>query len=268
MKYLKKYKLFESLVDKKIELLEDLALELKDAGLQVEIINGSHLHLLRDPRLHIHTNSRYADDYKKFIIMRVTDDNEKFNADLYYTNTIREFIETLKSYGMKPRSMSGGNHFAVFKFDKWGHMTNSPVIRESNNDIEFSDEVNEISDDIEDILLELSDNGILTNCDFVEGKVKSNGIWQPDWFFMITIEKSLNSDDNSVETTNSLFTWLTFNEVYDTLQRISDYLESTNWRKISVNVNGENQGSLKDFLTKNSDYQFYGLTLYVSRYFI
>lgn len=131
MKKLITYKLFESLVDKKIQLLKDLALELQDVGLQVEVINGSHSYLLRDPRVSIHTGTRYTDDYKKFIIMKVTDDNERFDTDLYNTDTIQDFIETLKSYGMTPRSMSGGRHFSVFKFDKHGSMTNSPIVRES-----------------------------------------------------------------------------------------------------------------------------------------
>jgi hypothetical protein len=131
MRHLETYKIFESLVDKKIQLLKDLAIELQDAGLQVEVINGSHSHLLRDPRVSIHTGSRYTNDYKKFIVMKVTDDDNKFNADLYFTDTIQDFIETLKSYGMNPRGMSGGNHFTVFKFDKHGSMTNSPIVRES-----------------------------------------------------------------------------------------------------------------------------------------
>lgn len=119
----------------KIQLLEDLSLELKDAGLQVEIFNGTNTHLIRDPRIHIHTNSRYTQDYnsskgKKYIIMGITDDNNLFNADLYFTDTIQDFIETLKSYGMTPRSMSGGNHFAVFKFDKWSKMTKSTYLYE------------------------------------------------------------------------------------------------------------------------------------------
>jgi hypothetical protein len=131
MKRIKTYKLFESMVDEKIQLLEDLSLELKDAGLQVEIFNGTNTHLIRDPRIHIHTNSRYTQDYKKYIIMSIKDDNNLFNADLYYTDTIQDFIETLKSYGMTPRSMSGGNRFVLFKFDKWGKMTKSTYLYES-----------------------------------------------------------------------------------------------------------------------------------------
>lgn len=170
MKHLKTYKIFESLVDKKIQLLKDLSIDLQDAGLQVEVINGSHSYLLRDPRISIHTGSRYTDDFKKFIIMRITDDDNKFNADLYFTDTIQDFIETLKSYGMNPRSMSGGNHFAVLKFDKHGHMTNSPIVRESaKTEImkhkyskEVLDECDSIIADIEDMVLEIKDAGLFT----------------------------------------------------------------------------------------------------------
>jgi hypothetical protein len=129
MKYISEYKIFESMVDRKIQLLEDLALELKDAGLQVDIINGKDHHLLRDPRISIHTTQRYTNDLNRYIVMRVTDDNNVFNADLYYTDTMQDFIETLKSFGMNPRSMSGGNHFAIFKFNKWGGMTDSTYLK-------------------------------------------------------------------------------------------------------------------------------------------
>jgi len=137
MKYLKSYNsLFESKIDKKIQLLQDLAYDLQDEGLQVEIINGSHTHLLRDPRVSMHTGSRYTDDYKKFIIMTVMDPDNKFSTDLFNTDIIDEFKERLKSYGMNPRGMSGGRNFCVFKFDKWSKMTDSSAIGEA---IKFSD---------------------------------------------------------------------------------------------------------------------------------
>jgi hypothetical protein len=137
MKYLKKYKLFESLVDKKIQLLKDLALELQDAGLQVEVVNGSKI-----------TDMSYYDN-KNFIVMKVTDDNNRYNADLYFTDTIQDFIETLKSYGMNPRSMSFNP--ILFKFDKHGRMTNSPIIRESNSNKEVLNNIEEIFHEIQDI---------------------------------------------------------------------------------------------------------------------
>lgn len=158
MKYLKKYKLFESLVDKKIQLLKDLSLELQDAGLQVEVINGSHSYLLRDPRL----STRWSSDHKIFIVMKITDDNERFDTDLYNTEIIDDFKETLKSYGMNPRGMSGGRNFCVFKFDKHGSMTNSPIIRESNSN-------KEVLNNIEEIFREISDLGF--NVEYNRGGV-------------------------------------------------------------------------------------------------
>lgn len=118
MKNIKSFKIFESLVDDKIQLLQDLSYELKDVGLQVEIINGSNAHLLK-PVIWEDNKDR------KYIIMRITDDKELFNTDLLFTDTMQDFIETLKSYGMNPRGMSGGRNFAVIKFDKWGKMTGS-----------------------------------------------------------------------------------------------------------------------------------------------
>lgn len=164
MKYLKGFNsLNESSVriysvDKKIELLKDLSLELEDNGLTVDVINGSNTHLLRDPRIAIHTGSRYSDDYKKSIVMYINDDENKFDTDLYNSEIIQEFIETLKSYGMNPRSMSGGRNFCVLKFDKWGSMTNSSYIKESDN-------YNDIIEDLNDIALDITDDGFILKVD-------------------------------------------------------------------------------------------------------
>jgi hypothetical protein len=119
----------ESKVDDKIQLLKDLSLDLQDEGLKIDIFNGKDWHLIRDPRVAIHTGARYSNDLKKSIVMIIEDEYNKFNTDLYYTDIIQDFIETLKSYGMEPRTMNGGRNFAVFKFDKWGKMTDSPFLR-------------------------------------------------------------------------------------------------------------------------------------------
>lgn len=267
MKYLNSYQLFESLVDKKIQLLKDLSLELEDAGLQVEIVNGSHSHLLRDPRVSIHTGSRYTEDYKKFIIMKVTDDNERFDTDLYNTEIINEFKETLKSYHIEPRSMSGGRNFCVFKFDKHGHMTNSPVIRESYEMTDFDKEVRTIEDNINDILLELNDLYITTTCDFTEGRVKHKGVYEPGYFFLIGIEK----ETNDYEISNG--------EVHEVLQRLVEYVDSVGWSNISMNIDGNTISDARKAISTmgrkfgqsgkgwcSPYYQtFYGMTLYISK---
>lgn len=261
MKYLNSYKLFESLVDKKIQLLKDLSLELEDAGLQVEIVNGSHSHLLRDPRVSIHTGSRYTDDYKKFIIMRVTDDNERFDTDLYNTEIINDFKETLKSYHIEPRSMSGGRNFCVFKFDKHGHMTNSPVIRETYEMTDFDKEVREVEANINDILLELNDLHITTSCNFTEGRVKHKGVYEPGYFFMIGIEKDANDYGPGIPLT-------TYGEVHEVLQRLVEYVDSVGWSNISMNIDGNTISDARksiSLMDKMSFHEFYGMTLYISK---
>ena len=145
MKYLSTYKLFESKVDDKIQLLKDLAIELQDAGLEVEVTNGFG-------------SGRYSShlpEYKNYIFMSVKDINNKFSTDLFNTDIIDEFKETLKSYGMNPRGMSGGDNCVVVKFDKWGRMTDSPIRKESVHDTK--EEIEEIVSTCKDILLEAND---------------------------------------------------------------------------------------------------------------
>ncbi len=117
------YEIFErkeTLVDKKIQVLKDLSLELEDIGLQVEIVNGNHTHLLRDPRITIHTNTRYSNEYKNYIIIKITDDNNILDNNLTNNHIIDDFIDSLKSYGLGWRSKSGGDNFCIIKIDKWG----------------------------------------------------------------------------------------------------------------------------------------------------
>lgn len=115
MKYLQVYKIYESLVDKKIQLLKDLVVDLQDDGLIVNVINGCESFRL---------------DYKKFIIIYITDFNKLFDRDLIQSKNIIEFNETLKSFGMKPRSILTGDHYCNFLFDKHGSMTNSPLLKD------------------------------------------------------------------------------------------------------------------------------------------
>lgn len=109
MKNIESYKIFEqTMVDKKIQLLEDLSLQLSDIGLTIEI--------WKKP---------------KRIVLLVADDNDQSNLvdDNYYeTNLydqpfILEFEKDLKSYGMNFRSKSGGGDKVYYEFDKWSKMT-------------------------------------------------------------------------------------------------------------------------------------------------
>lgn len=116
MKHLKSYKLFEnqSQVDKKIQLLKDLSTDFTDMGLVVEIWKEgkSIIMLIKDER----------DD-------AILSDDNYYEENLYNKEKILDFEETLKSYGMNFRSKSGGGDAVYYKFDKWGKMTNTDIVR-------------------------------------------------------------------------------------------------------------------------------------------
>lgn len=95
-----------SIVDKKIELLNDLSLELKDIGLEIDIWKEG-----RDIILHI------SDELGPGLL-------DYYNGEeLYNAEFIKDFEETLKSYNMNFRSKTGSSDRVYYKFDKWGSMT-------------------------------------------------------------------------------------------------------------------------------------------------
>lgn len=106
---IKTFKLFESsIVDRKVELLNDLSMELQDIGLEVKIWKQG-----------------------KFIILSIRDNNDvisNFDIELHNTTEIKEFENRLTSYGMRYRGMSAGGDLIQYRFDKWGSMTKSPMI--------------------------------------------------------------------------------------------------------------------------------------------
>lgn len=113
MKYLKVYKVYESQVDKKVQLLKDLCVDLEDVGLFVEIWKeGKSIHLfIQDQK----DNSDLSGD-------------NYYEENLYDKEVIHEFDKTLKSYGMNYRSKKGGSDKIWYEFDKWGKMTKSDII--------------------------------------------------------------------------------------------------------------------------------------------
>lgn len=140
MKYIKKYN--ESMVDKKIKLLEDLSIQLTDIGLTVEIWKEG-----------------------KSITMFIQDlqDNSGLSSDNYYEENlhekdfIKEFDEDLKSFGMNPRSKQGGGDKIWYEFDKWSNMTRSTYLYESKEEIKPKLELSHILY-VQDCFRELEDN--------------------------------------------------------------------------------------------------------------
>lgn len=114
MKNIKSYKLFESLVDQKVQILKDLTLDLQDLGLLVEIWKeGKTIHLfIQDEK---DDSSLSSDNY--------------YEENLYDKEFISEFDKNLKSYGMNYRSKKGGSDKIWYEFDKWSKMTNSPLLK-------------------------------------------------------------------------------------------------------------------------------------------
>lgn len=116
MNHVKKFKVFESMIDKKIQLIEDISNNLKDSGLTVEIWKKGKqiICFIQDETF----EGLFSDDY--------------YNSDpLINHDIIQEFIKDLKSYGLKPREMSSAEDKVWLKFDKWGKMTKWPYLYES-----------------------------------------------------------------------------------------------------------------------------------------
>ena len=151
---------------------------------------------------------------------------------------------------------------------------------ESYEMTDFDKEVRTVEDNINDILLELNDLYIKATCDFLEGRVKHKGVYEPGYFFMIGIEKDTNDYDPGIPLT-------TYGEVHEVLQRLVEYVDSVGWSNISMNIDGNTisdarktistMGLLKMDIESDkkiaviggwrSPYHqnFYGMTLYISK---
>ena len=112
------YSLFEkrvTLVDRKIQILKDLVIDLEDIGLEIDIWkeNKNITLLISDsPEM----------DYS--ILSRTN----YYDEHLYDSEIISDFEETLKSYGMNFRYKYGGGDRVYYEFDKWSNMTKSPLL--------------------------------------------------------------------------------------------------------------------------------------------
>jgi hypothetical protein len=125
---------------------------------------------------------------------------------------------------------------------------------------DFDKEVRTVEDNINDILLELNDLYITTSCDFVEGRVKHKGVYEPGYFFMIGIEKEANDYDPGIPLTTN-------GEVHEVLQRLVEYVDSVGWSNISMNIDGNTISDAKKAISTmgNKESDFYGMTLYISK---
>lgn len=123
-------------VDQKIRLLQDLSYDLTDIGYRIKISNGSDLYTLhrldffkspRNPNLYFNYFYDRDENLSKYIFMIIINPKYK-NTSISEIPEVIEFIETLRSYGMNPRSNWSGDDWCCLKFDKWSKMTDSPLI--------------------------------------------------------------------------------------------------------------------------------------------
>jgi hypothetical protein len=144
MKYLK---LFESnpksIVQRKMDLLDNIFLELYDEGFDYKVIKGSgnymYLPIFTDQSLDLAF-------YPNNVPMGTSQKTGVFKSSLPYnliyvvvTKEVRKFSDTdekildsfskrLREMGMPTRGGVGGHNFMIFSFDKWGKMTDSHLI--------------------------------------------------------------------------------------------------------------------------------------------
>jgi hypothetical protein len=77
---------------------------------------------------------------------------------------------------------------------------------------------------------------------------------------MIGIEKDTNDYDTNQEP-------VTNGEVYEVLQRLVEYVDSSGWSNISMNIDGNTISDARKAISKmgNKESDFYGMTLYISK---
>ena len=114
MKYIKSFESRVTNVDRKIELIKILTLDISDLGISVNIYNGNESAFM---------GGNYGKSNQ--ITLTLLDNNGILKSPIYESDEIKEFELVLKAHKMGFRSRSGGNNFIVYTFDKHGSMTNS-----------------------------------------------------------------------------------------------------------------------------------------------
>lgn len=108
----------KTIVQKKIEFLELLSVDLTYEGLYVKVVatSGDFQGVAFD---------------NKYITMMILDEESQHlvdNENFYKSTIIQEFLLKLKDVGMNYRSMGSGEDFVIIKFDKYGSMTKTQFI--------------------------------------------------------------------------------------------------------------------------------------------
>lgn len=121
MKYLKYNEARETLIDKKIIFLEDIAADMRDAGMDVKIFNGSDSSLFGTLRMHL-ASGKSIGPTSKYIFAVVMKSRNRANGleGPQDTPEFKEFFERLKASGIGLRFMRAGETYAVLGAEGFG----------------------------------------------------------------------------------------------------------------------------------------------------
>ena len=117
MKYLKYNEARETLIDKKIIFLEDIAADMRDAGMDVKIFNGSDSSLSGTRRMwmasgHVPGGTSNVSKYIFAVVMKFCNRVNGLEGP-QETPEFKEFFERLKESGIGYRFMSVGETYSV-----------------------------------------------------------------------------------------------------------------------------------------------------------
>ena len=114
MKYLKYNEARETLIDKKIIFLEDIAADMRDAGMDVKIFNGSDSSLFGTLRMHLASGKSIGPTSKYiFVVVMKSCNSANCLEGPQETPEFKEFFERLKASGIGYRFMSVGETYSV-----------------------------------------------------------------------------------------------------------------------------------------------------------
>ena len=114
MKYLKYNEARETLIDKKIIFLEDIAADMRDAGMDVKIFNGSDSSLFGTLRMYLASGKSIGSTSKYIYVIAMKSCNSANGLEgPQETPEFKEFFERLKASGIGYRFMSVGETYSV-----------------------------------------------------------------------------------------------------------------------------------------------------------
>lgn len=236
-----------SKIDKKIQLLKELAVPYEDEGYYFEITKER--------------KTSYKSGKRSFIPEIIVFISNKTNKDVF-KEIVEEFLKDSEAYGMKSRGYIGNlgdnsYQFVKVKFDGYGKMTDSALM-ESRKTIKqhYGDIISKMEDDIEyvkEILFDLDDIGYKTSIDYTP---LTAVLYMDSPRFYITV----NKDDKINDFYDSLNK--NKNEVDGIITKILYFLEENNYKIITTKIGDIHDSLVKEVESKPTEFKFFNNPTY------